>query len=632
VNTVGINQQGQQDAAAAAEDHHALGAERQIWTKFAEANNVEEYCQSWLAIQCRLISGVAGGLVLLGPPDQGPFTPVAVWPDIRKDMQYLTEAAQRSLTERRGLLIKVPSTDQPDEGKTHYHIAYPIEINKLLYGVVVLDVVSRPQSQLQAALRQLHWGSAWLETLFRRKDAERDAQAQQRIITALDLVAGVIDNQDFNSAAINFVTELATKLDCHRVSIGFLKKNHIAVKALSHSSHFNEKSNLTRTIGSAMDEAYDQKNILIYPEKQGETQFVRRAHEELAALIDDAAICSIPIIENDTIIGVVTLERSGKTPFDTQTVELCESIVSLAGPVLEGKRKNDQSLIQKVRDSLTKQYHKFIGPREVAYKIIATSVLLLLLFFIFAKGDYRITATTVIEGKIQRVVTSPFAGYITEAKARAGDIVKNGQVLAILDDKDLRLEHFKLLGQKQQLASQYREAMAKHDRAQIRVTMAQMSQVQAQLDLVKYKLSRTKLIAPFSGVVVTGDLSQALGSPVEKGQVLFQIAPLDNYRIILQVDERDIAQINSGQNGILILSSLPDVEMLFYVEKITPVSTAQEGRNFFRVEAKMDQKIAQLRPGMEGVGKIMIDRKNLFWIWTHKIGDWFRLWFWSWTP
>ena len=630
MNTVGINQQGQQDSAA--EDHHALEAERQVWTKFAEANNVEDYCQGWLAIQCRLISGVSGGLVLLGPPDQGPFTPVAVWPDIRKDMQHLTEAAQRALTERRGLLIKTPSTGRTDEDKTQYHIAYPIEINKILYGVVVLDVISRPQAELQAALRQLHWGSAWLETLFRRKDAERDAQAQQRIIAALDLVAGVIDNQDFNSAAMNFVTELATKLDCHRVSIGFLKKNHIAVKALSHSSHFNEKSNLTRTIGSAMDEAYDQKNILIYPEKQGETQFVRLAHKELAALNEDAAICSIPIIENGTIIGVVTLERSGKSPFDTQAVELCESIVSLAGPVLEGKRKNDQLLIQKVKDSLIKQYHKLIGPREVAYKLIATSVLLLLLFFIFAKGDYRITATTVIEGKIQRVVTSPFAGYITEAKARAGDIVKNGQVLAILDDKDLRLEHVKLLGQKQQLASQYREAMAMHNRAQILVTMAQMRQVQAQLDLVEYKLSRTKLIAPFSGVVVTGDLSQALGSPVEKGQVLFQIAPLDDYRIILQVDEHDIAQIKSGQNGILILSSLPDVEMPFHVEKITPVSTAQEGRNFFRVEAKMDQKIAQLRPGMEGVGKIMVDRRNLFWIWTHKIGDWFRLWFWSWTP
>ena len=40
-----------------------------------------------------------------------------------------------------------------------------------------------------------------------------------------------------------------------------------------------------------------------------------------------------------------------------------------------------------------------------------------------------------------------------------------------------------------------------------------------------------------------------LGSPVEKGKVLFEIAPLDAYRLIVHVDERDIRYVAAGQSG-----------------------------------------------------------------------------------
>jgi len=42
--------------------------------------------------------------------------------------------------------------------------------------------------------------------------------------------------------------------------------------------------------------------------------------------------------------------------------------------------------------------------------------------------------------------------------------------------------------------------------------------------------------------------------------------------------------------------------------------------------------IDKLRPGMEGVGKIQVERRKLGWIWTHKIVHWLRMWVWSWWP
>jgi multidrug efflux pump subunit AcrA (membrane-fusion protein) len=189
-----------------------------------------------------------------------------------------------------------------------------------------------------------------------------------------------------------------------------------------------------------------------------------------------------------------------------------------------------------------------------------------------------------------------------------------------------------LTSEREQLLRKHRQSMAAEDRASMGVVAAQINQAQAQLSLVEEKLERATLVAPFDGIVVSGDLSQLLGTPVELGKLLFEIAPLDAYRVILKVDERDIAYLNTGQRGELALSGIPNEVMPFGVKQITPVSTPQEGRNYFRVEAQIDNPSARLRPGMEGVGKISVGEHKLIWIWTHSLIDWLRLWAWRWTP
>lgn len=622
------------DRINVASQQRASELERQAWAQFAEADNSSSFCRSWLAIQCRMITGVSGGLVLLGTPDVGPFTVAAVWPDVRRSMEHLTSAAERALRERRGLLLRYDGPGASGEtASLSHHVAYPLEVDKKLHGVVVLETSLGAESQLQAMLRQLHWGSAWLEVLFRRQESQQGSETQTRLMTVLDLLAVVTEQNRFYGAALALVTELATRLSCDRVSAGFLRRNYMVVSAVSHTAQFEKKTNVIRAIGAAMDEAFDQQVTVVHPAPASEAApAVRRAHEELANMQESAAVCTVLLHHCGEAIGALTLERRVDKPFDSSTVELCEAIASLAGGLLEAKRKNDRLLIVKAGESLHGQVAKLVGPRHITFKLIATLLIALAVFLAFAQGDYRVTANAVIEGEIQRVLATPFAGYITEAKARAGDVVRQGDVLAVLDDKDLKLERIKALGQREQLLRQHREAMAAHDRAQIRITLAQISQIDAQLELLNYQLSRTEVTAPFEGVVVSGDLSQSLGAPVEKGQVLFEIAPLDAYRVILKVDERDVADISVGQRGWLTLSSILGDAFAFTVEKITPVSAAEEGRNYFRVEAKLDSLSQRLRPGMQGVGKIEVDRRKLFWIWTHNMVDWLRLWVWSWWP
>ncbi len=95
------------------------------------------------------------------------------------------------------------------------------------------------------------------------------------------------------------------------------------------------------------------------------------------------------------------------------------------------------------------------------------------------QSDYRVTAKTVIEGEVQRVVAAPFAGFIHAGHVRAGDTVRQGQVLATLDDRELRLEQERWSSERDQYANKLREAVAGQKLADVQVVTAQLNQAEA---------------------------------------------------------------------------------------------------------------------------------------------------------
>jgi len=606
-----------------------------LWREFAEASTADAFYRSWLALQCRFIDGVGSAVVVAAAGTTGRFAPVAVWPAGTRSASHLGEAADKALAERRGVVLRQPANGT-GEGE-RYDLAYPIQTAGKVYGVVALDIAARPDTELQAVLRQLQWGAGWLELVVHRLGVAKPPAAASPVATpptdvVLGLLATALTEDRFYAAAMAFATAIAGALDCDRVSLGFVKRGRTRVRAISHSAQFSNETNIVRSIEAAMDEAVDQHEAVVYPPDPGREPRIARAHEALARQHDVGSVCSVPLIQGRRIVGAVTLERPALRPFQTPTVELCEALAAVAGPVLELHRRDDRWLATKALETCARQLGAVIGPRHLALKLAVVAVAATAAFLAVATAEYRVSARTVMEARIKRAAVAPFEGYIREAPVRAGDLVRAGDVLAVLDDRELKLERAKWLSQQEQLLRQYSLALAKREAAQVNIISAQIDQAKAQLALLDEHLARTKILAAFDGVVVTGDLSQSLGVPVERGQPLFEVAPLEEYRAVLQVDERDIADVAVGRPGQLLLAAWPSEPVGFTVQKITPVSTAREGRNYFRVEAQLDVTPARMRPGMEGVGKVHVGERLLAWIWTRQIIDWVRLKLWTWLP
>jgi hypothetical protein len=597
------------------------------WREFSAARTPEEFYRSWLALQCQMIPGVRSGLVVAGSTGSSRFVPVAVWPEGQAN-QHLQPVAERAMAERRGLVLR-GADDRVDVG-------FPIEIDGRLHGVVAMDVSAGDGIDMPAVLRQLQWGAGWLEVLVHRIAALRvdlhgDEGARLRLEATLELVASALKHDRFIGAATAFATEAATRLACDRVAIGLIRKGRAELRALSNSGAIDKRTNVIRAIEGAMDEAADQGVTVVWPQRPGADPAVTHAHAELARQQGSTAICTVRIGDGSRVAGAITFERLSGAPFDALTVEFMEAVAAVAGPILHLQWRHEH-WIAAAAERARHQLDKLVGPGHAGRKLVFVSVAMIALFLAFATGEFRVSARTVIEARVQRAAVAPFSGYVREAPARAGDVVKAGQLLAALDDRELQLQRARAASEAEQLAREQQRALGGGFAAEAGIASAQLEQVRAELKLVDEQIARTRVVSSFDGVVVSGDLTQSLNAPVERGQVLFEVAPLADYRVVVQVDERDIATIEAGQRGQLLLSAWPSDVLDFTVTKIVPVSVARDGRNFFSVEGTLDRVPDRLRPGMEGVGKIAVGRRKLAWIWGRQGIDWFRLKLWAWLP
>lgn len=607
-------------------------AESAAWAQFSEPSSTSEFSGSWLSILCAQVEQARGALLLLrsGAEGEGSFGVAAVWPDPSRPMHYLAAAAEKTLRDRAGV-VAAADGGGPAAAEQAVHIGYPIEVEGALYGAVVVHVAGGTPVELQKVLRLVHWGTAWLVDHFRQQQQARLKESLDRLHLITDVLATSMGEPRLGRSCLAVVNHLANRLACERVSLGLEKNDRVEVVAMSNTANFDRRTNLLRLIGEAMDEVLDLDLAMVYPPPDGD-EFGVLAHAELARESKAAAILSVPLQDQGYAVGVLTLERDTGPAFDASTLELCEALGQALGPLLVLKQDSERGVLRRMAQRARLGLEILFGPRHPGAKLAAMVLGAVVIFLSLATGDYRVTAKTVIEGAVQRAAVVPFDGYVIESKVRAGDLVTRGQTLARLDDRDLVLEQARWASELQQLEGKQRQAMAAQDRASMQSVTAQIRQAQAQLNLVQGQLERASLEAPFDGIVVSGDLSQLLGTPVEKGKVLFEIAPLAAYRVILQVDERDMSGVKIGQTGQLVLSGLPGQTLEFVVKQITPVTTVQDGRNHFRVEAQVDQPSERLRPGMEGVGKILVGEQRLIWIWTHRLTDWLRLTTWNWLP
>jgi hypothetical protein len=558
-----------------------------------------------------MLPGVTQGAVLNDAGNESPLVALAQWPAQQSVNQvlletarqaFITDSVQSSMPDEKRLLLALPL--QKLQGQT-----------RMVVAVDVADHVNR-----KALIQQLlEWGQRWLKLLV----AEQCGGDQTSYLPVLDQALQI---ESLQGAVTAVATTVAKQLDCQRLTIGVLENGHFALIGASYSSVLDRNSSVLSLIKQAMMVAVDQAASVFASRDDSNIP------AELATLLkqSDARSATAMLLLDDRqqIFGVMLIESASSHDLPESVLKPLADTVKVLGPLLYLKWLQQQPLWKKLWLSLDQFKQRGLSRG----KLIAASCCLLLLALFIVPGEYRVTAKAQLEGRVQQSVVAPFDAYVEQSLSRAGATVREGELLARLDDDSLQLERQRWVNERDKFSKQYRKEFAALNHSETRILKAQMAQADARLQLLDDKLKRVDIIAPIDGIIISGDLSRSLGAPIEKGTVLFEVAPLDDYRLVLLIDERDIPHIEVGQQGRLTLTAQPGRELSFVVEEVATLFDQQDGVVRYRTEARLLDAPPTLRPGMGGVGKVSIGQRSLGWIAFHDLIDWLKLWLWSWSP
>ncbi|MCK4706047.1 MAG: HlyD family efflux transporter periplasmic adaptor subunit [Gammaproteobacteria bacterium] len=599
------------------------------------------FIKIWFSYACQQLDGVSNACLFISDQASGSFSLKEssseefsqskyvhdnVQAVVMRRKSVVTTVSAKQLNEKKSSVVNDKSATVSDIKSKNYLVTAPLIINKQIIGAVCFEFKHDHQSQLPDYLGKVESAVVWLSCLPQMKSGMDPGDAE----FALKITAAALSQSQSTEAAMAVASELTSILMCERVSIGFVENHDIRLHTISNSTHLETRQNIVKCIEAAMQESIDQRETIVFP-PESDSYYNTQEHDALVRQYSGAYVCTVPLVVSEEVIGAVMFERQEETgKFDEKTNELCEQLAGLFAPILYYRRLNDRPITEKIKESTHSFFSNFFGSEYQGTKLFFTLTVCVFVLAFFLPWEYKVSANAILEGAIERVITSPEGGYIKDASARPGDLVEAGETLATLDDRDLQLEKLKWTGKHKQVSKEYRESLAEHNLTQIGILRAQLSQADAQLEILELKLNRTVITTPISAVIVSGDYTRALGSPVERGQVLYKVSPLDDYRVVLKVDESEVSAIVLGMQGELTLSAAAEDTFAMEIIKITPVSTAENGVNYFQVEAKLLSTPEFLRPGMQGIGKIEIGKRQLLWIWTHKMVDWIKLKLWSW--
>lgn len=599
-----------------------------LWSVLTTEPAPAPFTRAWLALLCRMLPGAARAVLVLR--QDGALAPIARWPEGDPGSAQLSHVAELALTEQRGVVSRPVGRTPGHTASRVSHLAFPLLFGGEDQGVVAVELEGVGDAALRDAMRQLQWGASWIELRQLRVQSVDDAARLRQGYAALEVAATALAADRFDAAARATATEMALRLRASRVAIGWVTRRSIRIAGLSHAVGSGKRADVTVNLAAAMDEAVDQGASLLFPLPDGEALPSRAAHARLVAQGAGPYVLTVPLTTQGRIAGAITVERD--TPIDQDAIDLTEAIAALVGPVLGQLRLGERWLTTVAFHIFTRTARQLLGPEHYVLKLVTGVLVGVVVFFSLFHTEYHVNAQAMVEGEVRRSIAAGLDGYIGSEHARAGQVVHQGDVLATLDDSELNLQRLRWIATRQQHQSELDRALATGTRADVNIDGAQIAEAAAEIALLDAQLARTKIVAPFDGLITNGDLSQSVGMPVQRAQVLFEIAPLDSYRVIIRVPDSEIARVAPGHLGTLVLSALPDRHFDLHVVRVTPIAEQSDGSNTFHVEARLDDVSPQLRPNMEGVAKIDAGRHLLIWAWTHHLIDAIRLFLWSWWP
>lgn len=256
---------------------------------------------------------------------------------------------------------------------------------------------------------------------------------------------------------------------------------------------------------------------------------------------------------------------------------------------------------------------------------------------------------------LRRAASSPIDTPQVTKVLRPSGPVQQGDVVMVLNDDDLQTQLYSLQAKVEQEGVKLQSAVRSADK---KLYQWEIDRLTKEIEFFKDQIEKCKVRAPVSGMIMTAQLELMEGMPVSKGEMLFEVADLNRWELVVDIPQEEIGWLQrgldkidqddqqdkksiQGQKGLeakkglcveFYLAAYPEHKLKAMVTdrgEIAQMARLKEDGNVFEIRIRVPQNqlagVGQLRDQSLGRAKIDTVKRPLVYVLLRKVIRFFRV-------
>jgi len=420
-----------------------------------------------------------------------------------------------------------------------------------------------------------------------------------------------------------------------RAALALEQRGKMQVKAVSGMAQINPGD----------EEVARLREILEWASLSGEEIFVKQHGEEIDDPREETrakftkyfsetgmrGFYALPLADDEGRVGVLSFESADPDFLTEAHLEMIRILAGQATVALRNASFYKEVPFITVLEPLLQKKQKFLAVekrrRTLNLALAGLVILILAVVPIPMRLDGNATVAPARTAKIQPEVE----GVVRQVFVHEGQKVKQGDVLADLEDWPYRSALAEAQAKYETATSEMNRALASNDGTTAGIQRVQAAFWGAEMQRAKERLEKTHLRATIDGAVATPHVEDFAGRHLNAGDEFATVVNNSEATVDIAIDERDVTHLRKGEKAVVKLDGLPLRTFPGNVGIVSPKSEVVGDDRVFYARVKIADPEGQMRPGMQGRGKIsagwhpigyVLFRRPAMWIYS-KLWSWF---------
>jgi RND family efflux transporter MFP subunit len=461
--------------------------------------------------------------------------------------------------------------------------------------------------------------------------AERKVEILEALVKTSAEITSTLDLDRVLQAIVNGP---ATVVPYERAGIALDQRGRIQLKAVSGTTQLNLDDPQYRGLREILQWASLLNEPLLVAQHgediDSDREETRAKFHAYFAETGMRACHLLPLADEEGRVGILLFESSDPDFLSEAHLEMIKVLASQATVALRNASLYKEVPFAGVLQPFLKQKKSFLALEKHRRAALVGAAAAVALFLLAFPLPLRVDGNAVVAPAHMAHVGADSEGVIRQVNVREGDLVKQGTVLASLEDWEYRSALAAARAKYETAAALMGHALASSDGSEAGMQRAQADYWASEVQRAQERLNETVIRSPIDGLVATPQLENLIGHKLQLGESFIDIVDNSNALVDVSLDQNDIALLRLGEKTRLKLDGFPTRTFSGQVAVISPQGMLREAGPVFFARVTVANPDGALRTGMQGRGKILTGWKPAGVVLFRNIGMWFWTKLWNW--